>query len=91
MIRTRGAGWDRGKPLEAQRDWDAHAGFMDDLHRRGVVVLAGPLEDAGQALIIVRATDEAEVRAHFGEDPWARSGLLDLTRIDAWTLRLGSL
>lgn len=91
MIRTRGEGWGRGEPLEAQRDWDAHARFVDDLHQRGVVVLAGPLEDAGQALVIVRARDEAEVRALLAEDPWTRNGLLDITRVDAWTLRLGSL
>jgi uncharacterized protein len=91
VLRTRGEGWDRGKPLEAQSEWDAHARFMDDLHRRGIVVLAGPLEAAGRALVIVRARDEADVRARFAEDPWTRNGLLDVTRVDAWTLRLGSL
>jgi hypothetical protein len=29
VLRARGAGWDDSRPLDGQRDWPAHAAFMD--------------------------------------------------------------
>jgi len=59
--RSRGAAWDASKPLEGQADWDGHAAFMDALFEAGFVALAGPLEGTGQALLVLRASTEAEI------------------------------
>jgi hypothetical protein len=58
VVRTHGASWQPGKPLEAQQAWDAHASFMDDLEREGFVLLAGPLGD-DDAPVEVRAKFES--------------------------------
>jgi uncharacterized protein YciI len=91
VTRSRGAAWSASQPLEAQKDWAAHAAFMDALHEEGFVVLAGPLEQANAALLVVRAGSSEEIVKRLAADPWTTNGLLYVTRIDAWTLRLGSL
>jgi uncharacterized protein YciI len=91
VLRQRGAGWNGARSLEQQREWSEHAAFMDGLEAEGFALLAGPLQDTGDALLIVRARDEQEVHARLAEDPWTRSGLLRTSRCAAWTLRLGSL
>ena len=91
VFRARGAAWDPSRSLEEQPQWHEHAAFMDGLEAEGFVVLGGPLEGASEALIIVRAADEAEVRSRFAADPWSRSEQLRESRIVPWTLRLGSL
>jgi len=68
---------------------------MDALVEEGFVVLGGPLEGrspggTSEALIVVRAGDEAEIRERLAADPWEGS-LLTTTRIAPWTIRLGSL
>ena len=91
VLRQRGAGWDGSRSLDEQREWREHAAFMDGLEADGFVLLAGPLQDTGDALLIVRARDEQEVHAKLAADPWTRLGLLRTSRCAAWTLRLGSL
>ena len=91
VIRSRGSGWDASLPLEGQKDWDAHATFMDDLEREGFVILAGPLEGTADALLVIRAESPTAIDARLAADPWTVSGLLRTTRIAPWTLRLGSL
>ena len=91
VIRSRGPGWDPSRPLEGQRDWQGHAVFMNGLEVEGFVVLGGPLEGTPEVLLIIRAQDEAEIRARLAADPWSASGLLRIDRAVPWTLRLGSL
>src|ERR1700730_5811071 len=91
VIRSRGPGWDPSRPLEGQRDWQGHAVFMNGLKAEGVVVLGGPLEGPPEVRLIIRAQDEAEIRARLAADPWSASGLLRIDRAVPWTLRLGSL
>lgn len=88
--RRRAAGWDEDSPLEAQADWDGHAAFMMKSVADGLVVLAGPVDDAG-ALIVVRAESLEAVQAWLAGDPWTVSGLLVTERIGRWQLRIGSL
>lgn len=83
--------WAEGCPLEGQEDWTAHAAFMDALVADGLVILGGPLEGTPDVLLIMRARDPEEIRARLADDPWQRSGLLRLGRVDPWILRLGSL
>ena len=69
VLRRRGAAWSASQPLEAQKDWAAHAAFMDALHAEGFVLLAGPLEEAHEAVKSVPATPRSvEVRPSLGQN-----------------------
>ena len=87
VLRAHGPAWKHGQPLEAQEGWLAHAGFMDEMAAEGFIVLGGPL-GADEALLIIRAKDEAEVRARLRADPWGEE-MLTFVRIAPWTIRLG--
>ena len=91
VLRSRGPAWDDSKALEGQVDWAAHAAFMDNLFDERVVALAGPLEGTRDALLIIRASNEAEVVQRLASDPWTANGLLTTKQISPWQLRLGSL
>jgi uncharacterized protein YciI len=91
VIRTRGPAWQDSRPLEGQADWAGHASFMNALAKEGFVILGGPLEGTSDVLLIVRATTPDEVRSRLAEDPWASKGLLRVSRVAPWTLRLGAL
>jgi uncharacterized protein YciI len=91
VIRTQGNAWRPALSLEHQADWDAHAAFMDRLHKEGFILLGGPLEKTPDVLLIVRANDAAEIAERFAADPWSKAGLLRISRIAPWTVRLGSL
>ena len=91
VIRTRGPAWQDSRPLESQADWAPHASFMNSLAKEGFVVLGGPLDGTSDVLLVVRATTPDEVRSRLAEDPWAGNGLLRITRVAPWTLRLGTL
>jgi uncharacterized protein YciI len=91
VTRSHGPAWDESRPLEEQKAWAEHAAFMDALYADGFIVLAGPLEGRREALIIVRATDAAQIQSRLDADPWTSMDLLRTTSVAAWTLRLGSL
>jgi uncharacterized protein YciI len=91
VLRSRGSSWDDSKPLEGQVDWTAHAAFMDNLFNERFAALVGPLEGTRDALLILRASDEAEVVERLASDPWTVHGLLTIKQISPWQLRLGSL
>ena len=91
IIRTRGHAWNASLRLEEQPGWDAHASFMNGLHREGFIVLGGPLEDTPDVLLIARAISADAVAARLQQDPWTSGNLLLVSRISPWTLRLGSL
>ncbi len=84
--RLHGPSWDATRGVREQRDWDAHATFMDGLVENGFVVLGGPVPDG--ALLLVEARDEREIRSRLSHDPWVRSGLLTTGRIEAWQIWL---
>ena len=91
VINQRGSAYQKSLPLEAQVDWDAHASFMDALVEDGFVVLGGPLEGSAEVLLIVRASSPEEITSRFALDPWHQKGLLQISRIFPWTLRLGTV
>jgi uncharacterized protein YciI len=91
VVRTRGSAWDTSRPLEAQPGWQSHADFMDALYAEGFVVLAGPLEQTADALLIVRAENDQQIHARLSADPWTVMDMLQTTRVAPWTLRLGRL
>jgi uncharacterized protein YciI len=90
VIRTRGPRWDGARSMENQDQWRAHATFMDALAADGFVVLVGPLEGTPDVLLVVRAETSDEAAARLADDPWERTDLLRMTRIDPWSLRIGS-
>ena len=91
VIRTCSDAWNPSLRLAEQPDWGAHASFMNRLESEGFIVLGGPLEDAPDVLLIVRATTADEIVERLRDDPWTSRDLLRVTRIPQWTLRLGSL
>ena len=91
VIRTRGPAWQASQPLEDQVDWPSHASFMNGLAGEGVVLLGGPLEGTRDVLLVMKAESPSEIRAQLADDPWSASGLLRITQISPWTLRLGTL
>ena len=91
VTRTRGSRWNYSRTLEEQGQWESHAAFMNGLVREGFVLLGGPLEGTSEVLLIVRTTHAEHIRNRLAEDSWSRNGLLRITHIRPWTLRLGSL
>lgn len=85
-----GPGWDDSRPIREQRDWTAHADFMDGLVADGTIVVGGPLGDGSRTLHAVRAADEADIRARFGTDPWAAADMLRIGSIEPWAWWLDS-
>ncbi len=85
-----GPGWDDSRPIREQRDWTAHADFMDGLVADGTIVVGGPLGDGSRTLHAVRAAGETEIRARFGADPWAAADMLRVGSIEPWALWLDS-
>lgn len=91
VTRSRGPAWNAERPMEEQAEWRAHAVFMNGLHHDGFVQLVGPLDGTPDVLLIARASDADEIRSRLADDPWTRNGLLRVTQILPWTLRLGAL
>ena len=91
VLRSRGPAWNDETPLEGQADWTAHATFMDTLFEERFVALAGRLEGTRDALLVVRASNVAEIVERLASDPWTINGLLVTKQISSWQLRLGSL
>jgi uncharacterized protein YciI len=94
VVNDRGAAWDWSIPMRSQRDWDAHAAFMDALVEDHFILAGGPLGDEDTApsiLHIVEAFDAEAVDARLATDPWRKSGLLSTTSVRPWTVLLGSL
>src|SRR5271166_3071805 len=91
VMLNHGAAYQHGQPLESQIEWDAHAKFMEALVEEGLVKLGGPLDGTSEVLLIFRAESEDEIRQRLAPDPWHRMGLLQISRIMPWTLRLGKL
>ncbi len=83
-----GPNWDDSRGIREQDGWDAHAAFMDSLVDEGVVVLGGPLGDQGRVMLVVRATDAAEIDGRFAADPWRDTGVLHIGSIEPWTIWL---
>ena len=89
--RAKGPAWDHSRPRREQAGWDEHAAFMDALAEEGFVVLGGPVGegDGDNALLVVNAEDEAEIRTRLADDPWPDE-LLTIESIEPWTVLLRS-
>jgi len=76
-----------GLARSEQTGWREHAEFMNELASRGFVILGGPVNDT-EALLVIDAVDESEIRAVFRDDPWHVSQVLQVKEIREWTILL---
>lgn len=85
----RGPGWVDGTNRREQPGWQAHASFLDALVGEGLIVLGGPVGDldGDEALLVVDAHDEEEVRTRLAPDPWT-DGVLSIRSVRPWTIWL---
>ncbi len=86
ILSTAGPNRDLSRGAREQSLWDEHAAFIDGLVEDGFIMMGGPLEDEGGAVLVVRADDENDVRETMKHDPWYRGGILELTTIKRWTI-----
>jgi hypothetical protein len=93
VINEEGPSWDSARPMREQKGWAEHATFMNGLVDDRVVALGGPIRKGPRhrALLIVRAPNEEILRARLVEDPWMRSGVLQIGELLPWELLLGEL
>jgi hypothetical protein len=87
--RAKGPAWDHWRGRRDQDGWDAHAAFMDALAEEGIVILGGPIGegDGENALLIVDAESEAEIRARLADDPWTED-MLTIESVKPWSVWL---
>lgn len=74
---TTGPGWDASKPFNEQKFAKEHSANLARLRSESFAVLGGRYADKG--LVIVRATDEAAVRAQLAQDPSLAAGTFQVT------------
>lgn len=84
-----GPNWDPKRSRREQEEWEEHAAFMDALAEEGVIVLGGPV-DPTHAVIVVRSADEREAERRLAEDPWKKTGILQVVNIARWEILLDS-
>jgi ketosteroid isomerase-like protein len=73
---TPGAAWDRNLGAGAQAGMAEHGANLGRLRREGRIQLGARYGDTG--LVVLRASDEAGVRALLASDPTLRSGVFDV-------------
>ena len=92
VINEQGPGWDSKRVMREQNGWTDHAKFMDTLEAEHFVLLGGPLKySTHRAMLVVKASDEQELRRRLAEDPWMRTGVLRTLEIYPWEILLGKL
>jgi uncharacterized protein YciI len=88
LTMVHGPRWDSSRSIREQEGWDQHAAFMDHLVAEKLVILGGPIGDGQRVMVVVEAVNEDEIKARFGEDPWAAMELLRIGLIEPWTVWL---
>ncbi len=74
--------------MREQALWREHADFMNALVAAGFVVLGGPLGRGEEVLLVIESSSTEAVRERLGEDPWSEAGLLEVARVEPWTILL---
>lgn len=70
-----------------------HLDYLRGLHADGKLVMAGPLQDAGDtkgALVVYRAADAEEAQRLVAEDPYTREGVSADATLREWTVVIGA-
>jgi uncharacterized protein YciI len=78
-----GPAWKRGEGPEAQ-DLNGHFAYVEDLFRRGILVLNGLYGDEIRGLYVFAAANEDQVRAIVGRDPGVLNGTLASDGVSRW-------
>ena len=86
--RVRGPAWNAARSMREQALWREHADFMNAMAAAGFVVLGGPLGRGEEVLLVIESSSAEAVRARLGEDPWSEAGLLEVARMEPWTILL---
>jgi uncharacterized protein YciI len=86
--RIQGAAWNAALPRYEQVLRTEHVTFMNALAAEGFVILGGPLGTGEEVLLIIDAPSEAVIRARLAADPWSEMGLLEIGRVEPWTILL---
>lgn len=81
-----GARRDLSRGFREQAWWDDHVAFINALVDEGNVLLGGPLEDVGGALLVMRAPDAETIRQRLANDPWYVHEILRLVDVVRWTV-----
>ena len=92
VIRERSSGWNWSLPMRQQKEWDAHAAFMDAMVDDGFLLAGGPLGDedsASRVLHVVSAAEAGAIELRLAQDPWTHMRLLKTVSIEPWTVLLG--
>jgi uncharacterized protein YciI len=85
-----GPAWVEGRAMREQNGWEPHRQFMNALPD-GFVLLGGPVDGhRTHAMLVVKATDLAEVHRLLDPDPWVTMGVL-VEHIEPWEILVGSL
>ena len=87
----RGPAWDGDRSIREQPQWAEHAHFADDLTDDGRILFGGPIEDPDPevvALLAMEAPDASGVHETFANDPWVRSGILEIKDVRPWSIWL---
>ena len=90
MRRVRGPAWNAALPMRSQALWAEHAAFMNALAAERFVILGGPVGFGEEVLLIIDAASEPALRNRLAADPWSTSGLLEVSRVEPWTVLLDS-
>jgi uncharacterized protein YciI len=79
--------------MREQAYWSEHADFVNGLLDEGFMLLGGPLGEGNpyRAMVIVDATNPAEVEARLNEDPWTTADILLTKTVDRWEVLAGEL
>jgi uncharacterized protein YciI len=74
--------------MREQALWREHADFMNALAAEGFVVLGGPIGGGEETLLVIESSSVETIRTRLAADPWTEAGLLEIARVEAWTILL---
>jgi uncharacterized protein len=85
-----GPTWTSGN-VDEQPGWDEHAVYIDDLIKRGLFVMGGPLADNSGSVSLLEGVDEGEARELIAADPFVANGVFVLDDVRAWNVFVDEL
>jgi len=88
-ILMRGPKWTAEKSPEVTKIQEGHLGHLDAMWKAGKLVLAGPLEKAGEwrGVLIYRTKTLEEAQQLANDDPAVKAGRLQVTMYGWWVER----
>lgn len=89
-IVERTAKWDNAKEAHEHEGFADHAAYMDGLTKEGFIAMAGLMLASSEVLFVFLADSEADVRAKMAQDPWQKSGMARLVRLEEAMFRIGA-